>query len=81
MPKNTSVTLNDHFETFIDQEIASGRYTNRSEVVRAGLRLLQDESDKLKALRAALRKGLDSGPSKSVDEAEFLARMNTKHAR
>ena len=69
MPRNTSVSLGDHFTTFIDTEVKSGRYGSASEVVRAGLRLLQEHEAKVKALKldavnAALRKYLD--PAKLV---------------
>ena len=61
MAKNTSISLGDHFERFIAHQIESGRYGSVSEVVRAGLRLLEDNEDKLSALRRALREGEQSG--------------------
>lgn len=61
MAKNTSVSLGDHFESFIAHQIESGRYGSASEVVRAGLRLLEDNEDKLNTLRRALREGEQSG--------------------
>jgi antitoxin ParD1/3/4 len=61
----TSVALGPHFETFVRQQVDSGRYNNVSEVVRAGLRLLEDEAHtyeaKLAALRAAIAEGEASG--------------------
>ena len=75
MAKNTSVTLSDYFDKFIAAEIASGRYGNTSEVVRAGLRLLEREEKKLEALRAAIDEGLNSPESEDVDGEEFMAEL------
>jgi len=61
MPKNTSVTLGDHFETFVDNRVPKGRYASASEVIRAGLRLLEERETRVDALRKALQEGQDSG--------------------
>jgi antitoxin ParD1/3/4 len=61
MGKNTSVSLGDHFETFVEQSIAEGRFGNASEVIRAGLRLLEEEESRFNALKNAIQEGLDSG--------------------
>jgi antitoxin ParD1/3/4 len=59
--KNTSVTLGDHFDHFIAEALANGRYRSASEIIREGLRLLEDRETKLAALRAALLEGEQSG--------------------
>ena len=68
----TSVALSPHFETFIRQQVDSGRFNNVSEVVRAGLRLLEEheaeQATKLQALREAIAVGLASGPDLSEEE-------------
>lgn len=61
MTKNTSVSLGDHFEQFIAGQVDSGRYGSASEVVRAGLRLLETTESKLEVLRSALVAGERSG--------------------
>lgn len=76
MSKNTSISLGDHFSGFVDRQLAHGRYGSASEVVRAGLRLLEEHETKLEALRAALLVGEESGPARPFDRDAFLARMH-----
>jgi antitoxin ParD1/3/4 len=61
MSKNTSVTLGDHYEKFIADEIAGGRFGSTSEAIRAGLRLLEEQQAKVARLRQALIEGENSG--------------------
>lgn len=61
MARNTSVSLGDHFEQFIAGQIDSGRYGSASEVIRAGLRLLETTESRMEALRKALIDGERSG--------------------
>ena len=72
MARNTSVSLGDHFAGFVDQQVQSGRYGSVSDVVRAGLRLLEDREAQNAALRAELLKGEASGPSLPFDVEAFL---------
>lgn len=72
MPRNTSFSLGDHFSDFVEAEVATGRYGSASEVLRAGLRLLQDRETHHAALRAALIEGEDSGPAQPFDIDAFL---------
>lgn len=61
MARNTSIALGRHFDEFISQQLAEGRYGSASEVVRAALRLLEEREGKIRALRQALREGEESG--------------------
>ena len=61
MAKNTSITLGNHFDSFINQQIKTGRYSSTSEVIRAGLRILENTETKLETLRNLLDEGEKSG--------------------
>ena len=74
MSKNTSFSLGDHFTRFIETQVADGRYGSASEVVRAGLRLLEAQEAKLAALRRALIDGENSRPAVAIDVDDFVAR-------
>ena len=74
MSKNTSFTLSDHFSQFVAGQIEQGRYGSASDVVRAGLRLLEAEETHLAALRAALIEGENSGLATELDFAEYVVR-------
>lgn len=81
MSKNTSVSIGDHFANFIDEQVQAGRFGSASEVVRAGLRLLEEHEAKVKRLQDALIAGEESGAPAPFDNAEFLQRMRTRHVR
>ena len=70
--KNTSVALGDHFTAFAAQQVASGRYGSMSEVIRAGLRLLEDEEQRMAALREAIRERDESGEPESFDVRAWI---------
>jgi antitoxin ParD1/3/4 len=74
MGRNTSITLGDHLAGFVERQVASGRFGSASEVVRAGLRLLEERELRLKVLRDALVEGEASGPPAPFDLGAFLAR-------
>lgn len=67
IPKNTSISLDDHFAGFVEQQVAEGRYGSVSEVARTGVRLLEGHEARLAVLRAALIEGEQSGPSAPFD--------------
>ena len=80
--KTTSVALGPHFEDFIQASILSGRYNNASEVVRSGLRLLEDQEQKMAALRSAIEEGINSGIVEDFDPQEHLQQMKArKHGK
>ncbi len=77
--RNTSVSLGQHFTNFVDSQVQGGRYGSASDVIRAGLRLLEEHETKVKALQDALNAGLASGEPRSFDGEAFLSRMHAKH--
>jgi antitoxin ParD1/3/4 len=81
MPRNTSVTLGDHFDDFVSEKISEGRFQSVSEAVRAGLRRLEEDELKLEALRAKLEAGEASPLVEDFSPREFLSEMRTKHVR
>ncbi len=78
MAKNTSMSLGDHFAGFIDTQVQSGRYGSASDVVRAGLRLLEEHETKVKALQDALIAGEQSGMAKDFDPDAFLQEIKAR---
>ncbi len=78
MSKKTSAILSDHFYDFVNSEIEAGRYSSVSEVIRSGLRLLEDESEKIEAINEALVLGEKSGEVLKFDNDEFKARMRNR---
>ncbi len=77
--KNTSVSLGDHMLNFTRQQVATGRYSSTSDVVRAGLRLLEEHESRVQALREALIAGENSGDSTPFDFDSFIVSKRAKH--
>lgn len=77
MARNTSVSLGDHFENFIADQVDSGRYGSASEVIRAGLRLLESNESRLQVLRGALHAGERSGRAKYSYES-LIAELDSE---
>ncbi len=72
MNRNTSISLGEYFEQFVKSRIEEGRYKNVSEVIRAGLRLLEEEENKAAVLRNAIQEGIDSGIVHNFDPTRHL---------
>jgi len=81
MAKNTSVTLGDHFEEIIEKSIKSGRFSSASEVIRAGLRMVDEKEQKIKLLREAIEAGEKSGYVENFDPIKHLELLKSKVAK
>lgn len=79
MGKNTSISLGDHFESFVHNEITTGRYNSASEVIRSGLRLLEIEEKKILELRKALDQGEQSKMIDDFNPTAHLEGLRSKH--
>ena len=77
MNRNTSISLGSYFDQFIRSKIDAGRYKNASEVVRAGLRLLEAEESKMIALSEAIQKGINSGIAFDFNPETHLAKLKS----
>jgi antitoxin ParD1/3/4 len=78
MEKNTSVALGDYFESFVENSISQGRYKNAGEVIRAGLRLLEEEENRMAVLKAAIKEGIDSGTATCFNPKRHLQSLKAK---
>jgi len=81
MPLNISISLDDHFAEFVDAQVQTGRYGSVSDVVEAGLCLLEKHEARIAALNIALVVGEESGTPAPFDSKAFLKRMRAKHAK
>jgi len=78
MSKNTSISLGNYFDQFVNSQVSAGRYKNVSEVIRAGLRLLENEESKVIALRNAIHEGLNSPRVENFDFDKNLKRLRVE---
>lgn len=78
MSKNTSISLGNYFDQFVQTQVSAGRYKNVSEVIRAGLRLLENEESKVIALRNAIQEGINSPLVEDFDFDENLRRLKAE---
>ena len=76
--KNTSISLGDYFDQFVSSQVSAGRYKNVSEVIRAGLRFLENEESKVIALKSAIQIGLNSPRVENFDFDEHLAKLKSE---
>ncbi|WP_158857107.1 type II toxin-antitoxin system ParD family antitoxin [Lunatibacter salilacus] len=81
MSKNTSISLGDYFEQFVSNQVESGRYKNVSEVIRAGLRLLENEESKAIALKRAIQEGVESGVARDFDPKKNLQELKARRSK
>jgi antitoxin ParD1/3/4 len=80
MMRNTSVSLGTYFEKFVENKISQGRYKNASEVIRSGLRLLEEEENRIATLKSALQEGLDSGIATEFNPTTHLQSLKNQRA-
>lgn len=78
MGRNTLISLGDYFEDFIASKISEGRYKNASEVIKAGLRLLEEEERRFSMLRDAIEQGISSGIDNKFDAERLLSTLKAK---
>ncbi len=76
--KNTSISLGNYFDQFVHTQVSAGRYKNVSEVIRAGLRLLENEESKVMALKNAIQEGLSSSRVENFDFDENLIKIKAE---
>ena len=79
--KNTSVSLGNYLHQFVSNQVSIGRYKNVSEVIRVGLRLLEDEENKVIALKAAIQKGLKSPRVENFDFKANLKKLKAEETK
>ena len=79
MAKNTSILLGDYFESFINSQVRSGRFSSASEVVRAAMRLFEQEEKSKSQLIIELKKGEKSGFVENFDRKKFVKSLHAKY--
>lgn len=78
MNRNTSISLGSYFDKFVQGRISAGRFNNASEVIRAGLRLLEEEENKMLVLKEAIQEGIDSGEAEKFNPENHLKMLKAK---
>jgi antitoxin ParD1/3/4 len=78
MNRNTSISLGNYFDKFVQNSLITGRYKNASEVIRAGLRLLEEEENKIIALKNAIQEGVESGIAIDFNPKKHLKELKAK---
>lgn len=78
MSKNTSISLGNYFDQFVQTQVSAGRYKNVSEVIRAGLRLLENEESKVIALKSAIQEGMNSPRIEDFNFDKNLERLKAE---
>jgi antitoxin ParD1/3/4 len=79
--KNTSISLGNYFDQFVQAQVSAGRYKNVSEVIRAGLRLLETEENKVIALKNAIQEGINSPRVENFDFDENLKNLKAEKTK
>lgn len=79
--KNTSISLGSYFDQFVQTQVSTGRYKNVSEVIRAGLRLLENEESKAIALKNSIQEGIDSGIAHDFDPVKNLEQLKARRLK
>lgn len=79
MSRTVTASIGSHYEEFIRNSILSGRYNNASEVIREGLRRLEDDESRLAILKAAIDEGIASPDVENFDPESFLQELKAKH--
>jgi antitoxin ParD1/3/4 len=77
MSKNTSISLGNYFDDFVKHSVSEGRFKNASEVVRAGLRLLEEEETKIISLKKAIQEGIESGIAEDFKPSTHLKQLKS----
>ncbi len=78
MGRNTSVSLGNYFESFVDNRVSEGRFKNASEVIRAGLRLLENEENKVIILKNSIKEGIESGIAENFNPKKHLESLKAE---
>jgi antitoxin ParD1/3/4 len=83
MNKNTSISLGNYFDQFVQSSISDGRFKNVSEVIRAGIRLLEEEEEESKviALKNAIQEGIESEIAHDFESKKHLESLKAKRTR